>query len=420
MRRLLLVIAVLALGLTALPAAAASGAPAYHPTTVLVGLETGANRDLVHDLAAVGAVANTLDAIGVDVVAVPEGTVEAAVAAYAAVQGVAFAEPNWSQALSNTPNDALFSEQYALQNIEAEAGWALYDPDASFDATGGAVIGVVDSGIDLAHPEFAGKIRDCRSFLTGTGIGVPGVCQENNVHGTHVSGIAAATANNVQGIAGVAFDAEILALQACTLVCFTADTAAAMVYAADNGADVTNYSFGGPSANDTSRVAVEYAASKGVLQVAAAGNEGEPDSVGFPAAYPEVVAVSSTDSNDELSSFSSQGPEVDVAAPGSSILSTFPAGQYGTISGTSMSSPHVAGLGALLRSLGLDADQARQAIIDGADLVGGASGKTDEFGHGRINVANSVQIAIDTLGGGDADEAERERGRSGTAPGRNR
>lgn len=385
----------------------------YHETTVLVRVDDA----LVHDLVDVGEVVNTLPGVDVDVVEVPEGTVETAVAAYNAVAGVEFAEPNYVQELDNTPDDSFFDDQYALDRIDAVDGWSLYDPDGEFATTGGATIAVIDSGLDLTHPEFEGKVADlatdCRNFLTGTGTDLPG-CQDNNFHGTHVSGIASAIADNGEGIAGVAFDANLMVLQACTLVCFTADTAAAMIYAADNGADVSNMSFGGDTPSNTSEAAVLFAESRGMLQVSSAGNSGpSADSVGYPAAFDPVVAVSATDANDEITDFSSRGPEVDVAAPGDAVLSTIPGTVlYAEASGTSMSSPHVAGLGALLRALGLDLDEARDAIIDGADLVDGATGETDEYGAGRINVADSVAIAL------DENDDSRDRGRRPDVPGR--
>jgi subtilisin family serine protease len=386
----------------------------YHDSTILVRVDD----PLVHDLADVGDVVNTLAGIGVDVVEVPAGTVDVAIAAYNALPGVEFAEPNYVQDLHAGPDDPFFEDQYGLDRIDAVDGWALYDPDGEFAPTGGATIAVIDSGIDLTHPEFDGKIADpltdCRSFLTGTGTDLPG-CQENNVHGTHVSGIAAAITDNGVGIAGVGFDAELMVLQACTMVCFTADTAAAIIYAADNGADVSNMSFGGDTPSNTSEAAVLFAESRGMLQVSSAGNSGpDADSVGYPAGFEHVIAVSATDADDRIADFSSRGPEVDVAAPGASVLSTLPGSAlYGELSGTSMSSPHVAGLGALLRSLGLDHAEARDAIIAGADLIDGATGRTDEYGAGRINVANSVAIAL-----GEDDSGNR--GRSGDAPGRNR
>jgi thermitase len=409
LRRLLLLMCALATVLAALPATAAPTAAAlgeHDPGMVLVGFEPGADASLAHRLAGVGRVVSTLDAIDVAVVAVPEGTVAAAIAAYEGLPGVAYAEPNHLWRPLNTPNDPRYGEQYGLANIDAAEGWALYDPAASFSPTGGATIAVVDTGIDLTHPDLLGRVAldDCRQWL-GTGVGLPG-CQETSFHGTHVTGIAAATTDNGEGIAGVAYDARIMALTGCIVVtCPVAATSAAIIYAADNGADVANYSFGGPSPSETSQRAVTHAAEQGMLQVAAAGNDGRDDSVNYPAAYEQVMAVAATNQRDSLAGFSSRGPEVEVAAPGAAILSTFTGAQYLQLDGTSMASPHVAGLGALLRSMGLDAGEAWDAIVAGTDLARGQVGRDDNFGHGRINVANSVQWALDLLAAREANAA---------------
>ncbi len=138
-----------------------------------------------------------------------------------------------------------------------------------------------------------------------------------------------------------------------------------------------------------------------MLQVASAGNSGDegPNSVGFPAAYPNVIAVAATDRNKKRASFSSYGPEVDVTAPGVGILSTIPGGGYSDrFSGTSFSGPAVAGLGALLRNLGLNHKQAAKAIIDGANPQAvGATGFTNNHGHGMADVEASVQRAQQIL-----------------------
>jgi subtilisin family serine protease len=410
--------AALALLVAGTPSAAAGavGAEASGPhddSTVLVGFGPGADTDLVHELADVGEVASEITEIAVHVVEVPVGTVESAINVYEGLPGVTYAEPNFAQETHEAPNDPLLDQQYQLDHIAAVPGFELYNDavDAEpYAPTGGATLAILDSGIDLTHPELASKVVECASYLTTTGQRVDATCQDANFHGTYVAGIASAITDNAQGIAGVGFDADLFVYQVCTLVCFTADSASAMVDAAVRGADAANYSFGGANPNATSRRAVDFAHSEGMLQVASAGNSGRegPDSVGFPAAYPEVVAVAATDRNKDRASFSSYGPEVDVTAPGVGILSTIPGGGYSDrFSGTSFSGPAVAGLGALLRNLGLDHEQAAQAIIDGADPAAvGETGFSEEHGHGMADVEASVQIALDMLdGSGDgADE----------------
>lgn len=352
--------------------------------------EPAAPSDQVASLPGVERVVHTIPSIDVHVAAVAPGADEQVAAALDPLPAVAYAEVNGVFALAEEtePNDPRLDEQYALDKIEAEAGWATYrearDHSDEFHATGGATIAVVDSGIDQTHPEFTDKIDACRSWLTGTGTGTSG-CQDVHGHGTHVSGIAAATADNDEGIAGVAVDAEIQALQACIEVCTFADVAAATVYAADNGADVANLSLGG-NPSDTMDEAIGHADDTGMVLVGAAGNG---DSVDYPASDDRVMAVSATDKDDELTTFSSTGPEIDVAAPGDSVLSTQPGvAGYGERSGTSQAAPHVSGLAALLVSMGADADQVRAAITAGADEMQGLT--REEQGAGRLNVARSL------------------------------
>lgn len=402
MSRMTVVLAVLALVGALLPAsdpAAAhepEGPGPGEPTEVLIkpadsGL-LGLGRVDVGALPGVGEVVNVIDGIGVHVATVPAGTADEVAATLEALPVVAYAEPNATLSPLRAPDDPSLADQYALERINAEAGWARYR-DArgygdAFPATGGANIAVIDSGLDKTlHPEFDGKVTECHSWLLQIGVGLP-TCQDNNVHGTHVSGIAAAAADNGAGIAGVAFDAQIQALQACTALCGMADVAAALVHAADNGADVVNMSLGTPQATDALTDALAYADEAGVLLIAAAGNDG--GAVNFPAANDEVLAVAATDRNDDLAEFSSRGPEIDVAAPGAGVLSTLPTGLlYGELDGTSMAAPHVAGLGGLLMSLGANADQARAAIVGGADDVGLPA---EHQGAGRIDVADSVEL----------------------------
>lgn len=169
----------------------------------------------------------------------------------------------------------------------------------------------------------------------------------------------------------------------------TSDVAKGIEYTADQGWDVGSLSLGGGD-SDTLREAVEYAASKGVLLVAAAGNDGPcTDCVGYPAAYDECIAVSSTNRSDELSEFSSTGPEVELAAPGSDVSSTYLGGTYSTLSGTSMTCPHVSGAGAQLVANGHTADEARRQLKRSAEDVGLSS---NESGAGLLDVAAALGL----------------------------
>ena len=398
MRRLLALITAAAVAVSlAVPTVAAaprmSAAASDDLTTILVRLRR-ADRNAVHDRIGF-VVANRISGIGVDVVVVPRDRLSAALAAYRDAPKVLWAERNRVVRLAATPNDEFVADQYALDRIRAKAGWSDYGH--LWRPTGGARLAIIDSGIDRTHPEFANRVVACRSWLTTTGIGAP-TCQDSHVHGTHVAGIAAASANNDTGIAGVAFDAQIMALQAFNSAGrgYTADVAAAIIYAARNGAKVANYSFSAPQATRTEHAAVRYAAARKVVQVGAAGNDGEQPkprdrAVQYPARYPEVIAVSATNSKDRLAAYSSRGRDIEVAAPGTAVLSTIPGTLlYAELEGTSMAAPHVAGLAALLREQAFSPAETRRRIRKGADDLG-PDGRDSSFGYGRINVVRSVR-----------------------------
>ena len=371
----------------ALPAGAASvsTAAAEATTTLLVGVDA-ASRTAVHDAAGFP-VLNRIPGIGVDVVRVPKDAVSAALVTFRALPGVRYAEHNRVVRLNATPNDPYVRDQYALTRIRARGGWEDYG--RLWKATGGARLAVVDSGIDMTLPEFAGKVSHCRRWLTGIGIGANG-CQDTMFHGTHVAGIAAARTNNRNGIAGVAFDSPIMALQAfnSTGTALTADIAAAIVYAANNGARAANYSFSADEPSSAEREAVAYARRRGVVQVGAAGNTGEAG-IGYPAGYTQVIAVSATNARDQLAGFSSYGRGTEIAAPGAAVLSTFPGGLYAELDGTSMAAPHVAGLAAMLRAQGYGPKGARERIRSSADDLGPA-GRDIRYGYGRINMRRAL------------------------------
>ncbi|KPC73751.1 thermitase, partial [Thermoactinomyces vulgaris] len=213
--------------------------------------------------------------------------------------------------------------------------------------------------------------------------------QDGNGHGTHCAGIAAAVTNNSTGIAGTAPKASILAVRVLNNSGSGTWTAVAngITYAADQGADVISLSLGGTVGNSGLQQAVDYAWSKGSVVVAAAGNAGTT-APNYPAYYSNAIAVASTDQNDNKSSFSTYGSWVDVAAPGSSIYSTYPTSTYSSLSGTSMATPHVAGVAGLLAAQGRSASNIRAAIENTADKI---SGTGTYWAKGRVNAYKAVQ-----------------------------
>jgi thermitase len=311
---------------------------------------------------------------------------------------VVYAEVNRVLRTQATPDDARFPELWGLNNandadIDAPEGW---DAPAlgGFPSTGGAKIGIVDTGITPTHQDLVGKTVNCAyaaGFFGLISTIREGSCSDGHGHGTHVAGTAAATANNVVGVAGVSFNSPLAICRALNAAGFgyTLDIANCIRYLADRSSKVISMSLGGPGTT-TLHNQIKYAASKDALLVAAAGNDGTTI-VRYPAGYPEVVSVAATDRNDVRASFSNMNPDVEVAAPGVGILSTWRDGGYFTASGTSMATPHAAGVAAVVRTLapGLTAGQARERLTSTVDDLG-ALGRDTTYGFGRVNLGNAV------------------------------
>ncbi len=354
---------------------------------------------------------------------------------------VAYAEPNYIYTTSFVPNDPFyassnswgqgFDDLYGLKKMAMAAAW---------DVNKGAqtVVAVVDTGLDFTHPDIQGNIwinadevanngidDDNNGFVddvsgydfigtTTTNPNSPGANPDNDPsdgqgHGTHVSGTIAATGNNGIGVIGVAPQTKIMPVKglddsgsglATTL-------ANALIYAADNGADVINNSWGGYGNSSLINDAVAYAYAQGAVLVAAAGNENNPAEWPHPSKLPQVISVAALDHNDVDAPFSNWGAKVDVGAPGVSTLSLLAAnsafaifgqgvvGQnYLQISGTSMAAPHVSGLAALLISKNptLSQEQVRHIITQTADDVMSAGWDSDS-GSGRVNAQKALNYA---------------------------
>jgi thermitase len=289
-----------------------------------------------------GTIEKTLPGLDVHVVKLPQGaTVANAVDRLSSLPQVKFAEPNYITYATKVPNDADYSKQWGPKMVGAEKGWDLTTGKSS------AVIAIIDSGVDLTHPEFQGRLLAGYDFVDNDNDP-----KDEFGHGTHCAGIAAGKGNNGIGMAGMSWGSTILPVRVLGASGSGSSdgVAAGIKYAADRGAKVLSLSLGGPGDSQTMHEAVLYAFGKGSVVVGAAGNSnsGEPF---YPASYPEVINVGATNSTDAKASFSNWGPTVDVAAPGEGIYSTLP-GTYGLQSGTSMACPMVAGLCGLLYSYG--------------------------------------------------------------------
>jgi len=271
-------------------------------------------------------------------------------------------------------------------------------------ATGSGIdVGVIDGGIDPSHPGLARNLADPdgdgthESWVDCSGGDCTYPWADDGGHGTHVAGTIAADGS--EGVVGVAPDATLHALKVCGAGgrCRTSDIVDAVKYAADRGWDVVNLSLGSPRESPALRAAGRYALDAGVLPVAAAGNRGRPDSVGYPAAYDEFLAVSATTVEDDVADFSSTGSEVDVAAPGASVCSASIDG-YRSLDGTSMASPHVAGAAAQLVATGAAPEEARARLRETAEDVGLDDA---EQGAGLVDVAAALGYDSSDDGTGD-------------------
>ncbi len=320
------------------------------------------------------------------------------------------AHPNFVMRASFVPNDPMYAQQYGPQIVDSEAAWDITQGDMS------VLVCVADTGINFDHEEFQTNIWTNPGEIPDNGIdddnngfiddvhGWDGIQHDNdprdaNGHGSHVAGTIAAGLNNGVGIAGMA-NVTIVPFQVFSASgggTFEAITEA-IYYATDNGFHALNYS-GGAQGTDVEilRDAVQYAWDNGMVMVAAAGNNNSGTPF-YPAAYPGAIAVAATDSGDNRASFSNFGDYIDVAAPGVDILSCGPSGtsDYFITSGTSMASPHTAGLVALMHSLDLEISNqdVRDLLQQGADDLGDA-GFDPLFGWGRINAHTTLQLMLD-------------------------
>lgn len=221
----------------------------------------------------------------------------------------------------------------------------------------GVKVAVLDTGVDVDHPDLKENIIDCKDT---TKRGIKRGCADGNGHGTHVSGIIAANGGpDGLGIYGVAPEAKLMEIKVCgnSGSCWADDIAEGIRYAADNGANIISMSLGGDAPDPQILAAIDYAVERGVLVIAAAGNDGpEEGSIDYPGAYVEVIAVGAIDASENVPDWSSRGVndgdyvveerEVEFGTPGVSIESTWNDGCYKYLSGTSMATPHVSGLAA--------------------------------------------------------------------------
>ncbi|UFJ43096.1 S8 family peptidase [Brevibacillus humidisoli] len=294
-----------------------------------------------------------------------------------------YAEPNYILLPNRVPNDTLYRRyQWNLPIIGMEEGWEISQGSSQ------VVVAVIDTGVDLRHPEFRGKLVDGYNVIADNN-----QPQDDNGHGTHVAGIISARTNNGNGIAGMSWNSKIMPVKAIGAngsgTAF--DIAQGIQWATDHGADVINLSVGNYTPSAALRDACRYAYEHNVVLVAATGNDATSQP-GYPAAYPEVLGVSAIDHRTQLARFSNYGDYVDVVAPGVDIASTYIYNDYAALSGTSMACPHAAALAALVRSVqpAMKSADVMKLIRDSSvDL--GSPGRDNWYGYGMINSGEALR-----------------------------
>jgi len=290
-----------------------------------------------------GTIIGTIPALGVCQIRIlGDGTsagVQAAIAAFNAYPEVEYAEGNYAAELDEfVPNDSKYGDQSNMTTIRADEAWVVAKGSSSI------TIAVIDTGVDYDHEDLTGKVIKGKNYADDNDDP-----DDTLGHGTHVAGIAAAHSNNTRGVAGVAWDSKILAIRWTDGTNGSAASLAASIrYAADNSAKIINIS-GGTSNARALRKAIDYADGKGLLICASAGNSGIQKKR-YPGSYEACFCVGNTTDSDARSASSSYGVWVDIAAPGEGVWSTIPDNKYGKKSGTSMSTPLMAGAAAVVWS----------------------------------------------------------------------
>jgi len=346
---------------------------------------------------------------------------------------IEFVEPNYIYQLSVIPNDPSFNELWGMHNTGQTGGTADADIDAPEawnleQGVPGVIVAVTDTGVDYNHEDLRANMWINTGETAADNIDNDGNGYRDDIHGydfiendpdpmdyhnhgTHVAGTIGAVGNNNKGVAGVNFRTQIMALKIFKpLECggvrigdvsSAADSAEAIIYAAENGAKVINASWGGTSDSLTIKAAITFANSRSVLFVAAAGNDGTDNDTTphYPSNYgsppdnlPNVIAVAATDHNDNLAGFSNFGKvSVHLGAPGQDILSTVRNDGYAKFNGTSMASPHVAGVAALVwaNDPTLTYVQVKQCILNHVDIKPALTNKVKT--DGRLNAFGSVR-----------------------------
>lgn len=410
--RALLLLMLLAVVPGSAGAAEGPAAAGYSVDTVLVGYDPSTSSADLRRLAMSmnGVLVKVIPEIGVAQVRVRSGAAGLALERARGLSGVAYAEPEMefralglpaaSTVSSNDPRRGL---QWYVGKVQANQAWTISKGNSRFP------IAIVDTGVDTGHPDLAGRVVGGRNFLPGAD---PTNYMDDNGHGTHVAGVAAAASNNAVGVVGLTWSTPIYAVKALDYFGYGEESviAQAIVWSANHGAKVINLSFGTSAPSTSTNVstlkrAVDYAVNQGALVVAASGNAGA-GRLEYPAAFANVLSVGATDQYDRRAPFSNYGSGLDISAPGMSIYSTTSRSRnaylisssqttptYGYLDGTSMAAPVVAAIAAAV--------WAHMPTRSGSQIIArltstardiGTRGYDNATGWGRIDFLNAVQL----------------------------
>lgn len=406
--------------------AQAQDRPDYVPDEIFVKFRSDVSQQTIASLLSKinGSIIKKFKLISALHVKIPTDSVQSSLNFLRNLPEVEYAEPNCLRYLNAMPNDPSFSDLWGLNNtgqtggtpdadVDAAEAWNIVTGDSNF------VVAVIDSGMDMSHPDLSANVWTNPDEIPGNGIDDDGNGYADDIygwdfsggdndpsdtvaicggHGTHTSGTIGASGNNGIGVTGINWNVKIMPLkvfkQYFGIFCSAADSDIidAISYASDKGVKVSNNSYGGGPFNQALYDAIK--ASK-KLFVAAAGNEGLNNDItpSYPASYnlSNIISVAATDHNDALPSFSNYGvASVDIAAPGVNILSTTPNNTYSFFDGTSMASPHVVGAAALLWAYDptLTVNEVKWRLMEGSD----SKGLPVSTG-GRLNINNSINLS---------------------------
>jgi subtilisin family serine protease len=360
------------------PAVVTSTKVRYDPRRIIVRFRRRTLRDAINAAFARAnvRVERILGTIGLYVVKAPQGKRDGALASLRRERSVNHVEREvLLDAFDTIPNDPEWPDQWGLRTVGFPKAW---------DVTRGSkavVVAVLDTGIDGSHPDLNGALVPGRDIVHNTSNPV-----DDNGHGTAVAGVIAARGDNGIGLAGACWACTVMPVKVLGQdgTGTTSDVAAGIIWAVDHGARVINLSLGAPGTTEALSEAIDYAANKDVVVVAAAGNSSSADPY-YPAADVAVIGVAATNEQDQLYGWSNHGSWVQVAAPGCNDA-PWPNGAYVSFCGTSAAAPLVAGLAALVRSARptATAQDTVKAVYQAVDRV------SPEVRRGRINAGTTV------------------------------